>query len=98
MKTILGKVDEMRKQRISLESQFRDLIHKDDITGVLVTTERAEIKVNNQLKQFKMNRQQSRVTRFRKDSTNDRQQLKNLMIYLFLSSASDIVCGAVKEI
>lgn len=44
MKTILGKVDEMRKQRISLESQFRDLIHKDDITGVLVTTDRAEIK------------------------------------------------------
>ncbi|XP_039534811.1 tyrosine-protein phosphatase non-receptor type 23b isoform X2 [Pimephales promelas] len=43
-KAILGKVDEMRKQRISLESQLRDLIHKDDITGVLVTTDRAEIK------------------------------------------------------
>ncbi len=63
MKTILGKVDEMRKQRISLESQFRDLIHKDDITGVLATTDRAEIKVNNQLKLFKMNRQQSSTKR-----------------------------------
>jgi len=48
-KAILGKVDEMRKQRISLESQLRDLIHKDDITGVLVTTDRAEIKVNDLL-------------------------------------------------
>lgn len=63
MKTILGKVDEMRKQRISLESQFRDLIHKDDITGVLVTTDRAEIKVNNQLKLLKMDRQQSSIKR-----------------------------------
>ncbi len=63
MKIILGKVDEMRKQRISFESQFRDLIHKDDITGVLVTTDRAEIKVNNQLKLFKVNRQQSSTTR-----------------------------------
>ncbi|XP_057211388.1 tyrosine-protein phosphatase non-receptor type 23b [Triplophysa rosa] len=44
MKTILNKADEMRKQRISLESQLRDLIHKDDITGVLVTADRAEIK------------------------------------------------------
>ncbi|KAF4100539.1 tyrosine-protein phosphatase non-receptor type 23b [Onychostoma macrolepis] len=54
MKTILGKVDEMRKQRISLESQFRDLIHKDDITGVLVTTDRAEIKTlfAEQLKKY----------------------------------------------
>lgn len=63
MKTILGKIDEMRKQRISLESQFRDLIHKDDITGVLVTTDRAEIKVNNQLKLLKMDRQQSSIKR-----------------------------------
>lgn len=54
MKSILGKVDEMRKQRILLESQLRDLIHKDDITGVLVTTDRAEFKVNDQLKLFKM--------------------------------------------
>ncbi|KTG33007.1 hypothetical protein cypCar_00022090 [Cyprinus carpio] len=54
MKTILGKVDEMRKQRISLESQLRDLIHKDDITGVLVTTDRAEIKTlfAEQLKKY----------------------------------------------
>ncbi|CAM4635979.1 unnamed protein product [Leuciscus chuanchicus] len=51
---ILGKVDEMRKQRISLESQLRDLIHKDDITGVLVTTDRAEIKTlfEEQLKKY----------------------------------------------
>ncbi|KAK2887378.1 hypothetical protein QQF64_013494 [Cirrhinus molitorella] len=54
LKTILGKVDEMRKQRISLESQLRDLIHKDDITGVLVTTDRAEMKTlfAEQLKKY----------------------------------------------
>ncbi|RXN26323.1 tyrosine- phosphatase non-receptor type 23-like protein [Labeo rohita] len=54
MKTILGKVDEMRKQRISLESQLRDLIHKDDITGVLVTTDRSEMKTlfEEQLKKY----------------------------------------------
>uniref|UniRef100_A0A672KMW8 Tyrosine-protein phosphatase non-receptor type 23-like n=1 Tax=Sinocyclocheilus grahami TaxID=75366 RepID=A0A672KMW8_SINGR len=54
IKTVLGKVDEMRKQRISLESQLRDLIHKDDITGVLVTTDRAEIKTlfAEQLKKY----------------------------------------------
>lgn len=54
MKSILGKVDEMRKQRISLESQLRDLIHKDDITGVLVTTDRAEFKTlfAEQLKKY----------------------------------------------
>lgn len=54
IKTILDKVDEMRKQRISLESQLRDLIHKDDITGVLVTADRSEIKVysNNESKLF----------------------------------------------
>lgn len=54
MKTLLDKVDEMRKQRISLESQLRDLIHKDDITGVLVTADRAEIKTMfvEQLKKY----------------------------------------------
>ncbi|XP_056335903.1 tyrosine-protein phosphatase non-receptor type 23b [Danio aesculapii] len=54
MKTILGKVDEMRKQRMSLESQLRDLIHKDDITGVLVTTDRADFKTlfAEQLKKY----------------------------------------------
>lgn len=45
MKRICGKVDEMRKQRISLEKELRDLIQKDDITAILVTTERSEIKV-----------------------------------------------------
>lgn len=45
MKRICGKVDEMRKQRISFEKEFRDLIQKDDITTTLVTTERSEIKV-----------------------------------------------------
>ncbi|XP_031442517.2 tyrosine-protein phosphatase non-receptor type 23b [Clupea harengus] len=44
MQRILGKVNEMRGQRLSLEQQLRDLIHKDDITGVLVTTERAQMK------------------------------------------------------
>lgn len=45
MKRICGKVDEMHKQRISFEKELRDLIQKDDITTILVTTERSEIKV-----------------------------------------------------
>lgn len=45
MKRILGKVQEMRDQRNSLEKQLRDLIQQDDITTVLVTTERADMKV-----------------------------------------------------
>lgn len=45
MKRILGKVQEMREQRSSLEKQLRDLIQQDDITSTLVTAERADIKV-----------------------------------------------------
>lgn len=45
MKRILGKVQEMREQRSSLEKQLRDLIQQDDITSTLVTTERADMKV-----------------------------------------------------
>lgn len=45
MKRILGKVQEMRDQRSSLEKQLRDLIQQDDITSTLVTTERADMKV-----------------------------------------------------
>ncbi|KAF5879831.1 tyrosine-protein phosphatase non-receptor type 23-like, partial [Clarias magur] len=45
LKRLCGKVDEMRKQRISLEKELRDLIQKDDITLTLVTTERSERKV-----------------------------------------------------
>uniref|UniRef100_A0A8B9HJR2 Protein tyrosine phosphatase, non-receptor type 23, b n=1 Tax=Astyanax mexicanus TaxID=7994 RepID=A0A8B9HJR2_ASTMX len=44
MKRLQEKVGEMRKQRVSLEQQLRDLIQKDDITTVLVTTERYDIK------------------------------------------------------
>ncbi|XP_030645424.1 tyrosine-protein phosphatase non-receptor type 23b isoform X2 [Chanos chanos] len=44
MKRILDKVDEMQKQRISLENQLRELVLKDDITAVLVTTERDQMK------------------------------------------------------
>uniref|UniRef100_A0A8C5EER8 Tyrosine-protein phosphatase non-receptor type 23 n=1 Tax=Gouania willdenowi TaxID=441366 RepID=A0A8C5EER8_GOUWI len=40
MKRILGKVQEMREQRSSLEKQLRDLIQQDDITSTLVTSER----------------------------------------------------------
>lgn len=47
MKRILGKVQEMREQRSSLEKQLRDLIQQDDITSTLVTTERADMKVIN---------------------------------------------------
>ncbi|KAI4883290.1 hypothetical protein NFI96_021020 [Prochilodus magdalenae] len=54
MKRILGKVDEMRNQRISLEKQLRDLIQKDDITSILVTSERYQMKVlfEEQLKKY----------------------------------------------
>lgn len=45
MKRILGKVQEMRDQRSSLEHQLRDLIQQDDITTSLVTTEHADMKV-----------------------------------------------------
>lgn len=47
MKRILGKVQEMREQRSSLEKQLRDLIQQDDITSTLVTAERADIKVRD---------------------------------------------------
>ena len=39
LKNILAKVDEMKGQRTSLWIQLRDNMHKDDITGVLVTRE-----------------------------------------------------------
>lgn len=54
MKRILGKVQEMRDQRSSLEKQLRDLIQQDDITTSLVTTERADIKklFEEQLKKY----------------------------------------------
>uniref|UniRef100_A0A3B3XM31 Tyrosine-protein phosphatase non-receptor type 23 n=1 Tax=Poecilia mexicana TaxID=48701 RepID=A0A3B3XM31_9TELE len=54
MKRILGKVQEMREQRGSLEKQLRDLIQTDDITSTLVTTERADMKriFEDQLKKY----------------------------------------------
>uniref|UniRef100_A0A671LLV1 Tyrosine-protein phosphatase non-receptor type 23 n=1 Tax=Sinocyclocheilus anshuiensis TaxID=1608454 RepID=A0A671LLV1_9TELE len=54
MKRILGKVQEMRDQRSSLEKQLRDLIQQDDITTSLVTTEHAEMKklFKEQLKKY----------------------------------------------
>ncbi|XP_056142131.1 tyrosine-protein phosphatase non-receptor type 23 [Lampris incognitus] len=54
MKRILGKVQEMREQRSSLEKQLRDLIHQDDITSALVTTDRADMKrlFEEQLKKY----------------------------------------------
>ncbi|XP_040020067.2 tyrosine-protein phosphatase non-receptor type 23 isoform X2 [Gasterosteus aculeatus] len=54
MKRILGKVQEMREQRNSLEKQLRDLIQQDDITSTLVTTERADMKrtFEEQLKKY----------------------------------------------
>ncbi|KAJ8415654.1 hypothetical protein AAFF_G00402110 [Aldrovandia affinis] len=54
MKRILGKVQEMRDQRSSLEKQLRDLIHQDDITAALVTTDRADMKrlFEEQLKKY----------------------------------------------
>uniref|UniRef100_A0A6Q2X6X0 Tyrosine-protein phosphatase non-receptor type 23 n=1 Tax=Esox lucius TaxID=8010 RepID=A0A6Q2X6X0_ESOLU len=54
MKRILGKVQEMRDQRCSLEKQLRDLIQHDDITSSLVTTDRADMKrlFEEQLKKY----------------------------------------------
>ena len=39
MKKLLGKVEEMQKQRESLEKQLRDQVHSDDITTSLVVQE-----------------------------------------------------------
>ena len=36
---LMEKVEEMRKQRDGFEQQFRDQVHKDDITSALVTRE-----------------------------------------------------------
>ncbi|XP_051922422.1 tyrosine-protein phosphatase non-receptor type 23 [Hippocampus zosterae] len=54
MKRILGKVQEMRDQRATLEKQLRDLIEQDDITCTLVTTEKADIRglFEEQLKKY----------------------------------------------
>uniref|UniRef100_A0A3Q0RM09 Tyrosine-protein phosphatase non-receptor type 23 n=1 Tax=Amphilophus citrinellus TaxID=61819 RepID=A0A3Q0RM09_AMPCI len=54
MKRILGKVQEMREQRSSLEKQLRDLVQQDDITSTLVTTDRADMKriFEEQLKKY----------------------------------------------
>ncbi|KAF4076163.1 hypothetical protein AMELA_G00227140 [Ameiurus melas] len=54
MKRILGKVQEMKDQRSSLEKQLRELIQQDDITAALVTTERADMKMlfEEQLKKY----------------------------------------------
>lgn len=54
MKRILGKVQEMKEQRGSLEKQLRDMIQQDDITSTLVTTDRAEMKCvfEEQLKKY----------------------------------------------
>lgn len=37
LKRILGKVDEMRRQRSELHAQLRDSIAQDDLTRLLVT-------------------------------------------------------------
>lgn len=37
LKRILGKVDEMRRQRYDLLSKLRDDIAQDDVTRILVT-------------------------------------------------------------
>ncbi|NXV09177.1 PTN23 phosphatase, partial [Cettia cetti] len=54
LKRILGKVQEMRDQRTSLEQQLREMIQKDDITTSLVTTDRSEMKklFEEQLKKY----------------------------------------------
>ncbi|XP_004449780.1 LOW QUALITY PROTEIN: tyrosine-protein phosphatase non-receptor type 23 [Dasypus novemcinctus] len=54
LKRILGKVQEMRDQRVSLEQQLRELIQKDDITASLVTTDHSEMKklFEEQLKKY----------------------------------------------
>ncbi|KAM6277362.1 tyrosine-protein phosphatase non-receptor type 23 isoform 3-T3 [Spheniscus humboldti] len=53
LKRILGKVQEMRDQRMSLEQQLREMIQKDDITTSLVTTDRSEMKLfEEQLKKY----------------------------------------------
>ena len=46
---LMEKVDEMRKQRDNFEQQFRDQVHKDDITSSLVTREDGNQQVSVQL-------------------------------------------------
>ncbi|KAM9806775.1 tyrosine-protein phosphatase non-receptor type 23 isoform 2-T2 [Syngnathus typhle] len=54
MKRILGKVQEMKDQRVNLEKQLRELIEQDDITSTLVTTEKADTRnvFEEQLKKY----------------------------------------------
>ncbi|XP_068001883.1 tyrosine-protein phosphatase non-receptor type 23 isoform X5 [Melanerpes formicivorus] len=54
LKRILGKVQEMREQRASLEQQLREMIQQDDITAALVTADRSEMKklFEEQLKKY----------------------------------------------
>ncbi|KAM6087150.1 LOW QUALITY PROTEIN: tyrosine-protein phosphatase non-receptor type 23 [Chlamydotis macqueenii] len=54
LKRVLGKVQEMRDQRASLEQQLREMIQKDDITTSLVTADRSEMKklFEEQLKKY----------------------------------------------
>ena len=37
MRKLVGKVEEMKQQRMSLDTQLRAQVHKDDVTSALVT-------------------------------------------------------------
>ena len=37
MRKLVGKVDEMRQQRATYETQLREQVRKDDVTAALVT-------------------------------------------------------------
>lgn len=42
---LINKVEEMKNQRTTLETQLREQLRKDDITSRIVTTEGANLKV-----------------------------------------------------
>ena len=45
MSKLMEKVNEMKTQRDGFETQFREQVHKDDITSTLVTREDANQQV-----------------------------------------------------
>lgn len=45
MKLLMDKVKEMKEQRHAFETQFREGVHKDDITSALVTCDQSNQQV-----------------------------------------------------
>ena len=48
LQRLLNKVEEMKKQRQTLEGQLRDSLQSDDITSLIVTKEGGNMKVSEE--------------------------------------------------